>query len=130
MNARHAAFVLPVLQALLGTALEAQSPTTASLRGLSVAADGTIWASGTKGTVLRSTDGGTSWEVRSIPDAASLDLRDIEAMSATTAYAMVAGADTARLYRTTDGGTSWLRQYDDTRKGVFLDGIAFSIAER
>jgi gamma-glutamyltranspeptidase/glutathione hydrolase len=90
-----------------------------------VAADGAIWASGTKGTVLRSTDGGTSWELHAIPDAASLDIRDVEATSATTAYAMVAGADTGRIYRTTDGGTSWLRQYDDTRKGVFLDGVAF-----
>jgi photosystem II stability/assembly factor-like uncharacterized protein len=62
---------------------------------------------------------------RPIPDAAALDLRDVEAVSATTAYAMVAGADTARIYRTTDGGGHWTRQYDDTRKGVFLDAIAF-----
>jgi len=129
VNARHSAFVLAVLQALVGPRAEAQAPTppptTASLRGLSVAADGAIWASGTKGTVLRSTDGGTSWELHAMPDAASLDIRDVEATSATTAYAMVAGADTGRIYRTTDGGTSWLRQYDDTRKGVFLDGVAF-----
>jgi hypothetical protein len=77
------------------------------------------------GTVLRSTDDGRSWAPRSIADAAALDLRDIEAVSATTAFAMVAGADTARIYRTTDGGKRWVRQYDDTRKGVFLDGIAF-----
>jgi photosystem II stability/assembly factor-like uncharacterized protein len=97
----------------------------ASLRGLSVAPDGTIWASGTGGTVLRSRDGGRSWVARSIPDAAALDLRDVEAVSGTTAFAMVAGADTARIYRTTDGGRHWTRQYDDVRKGIFLDGIAF-----
>ena len=102
-----------------------QPATTASLRGLSVARDGAVWASGTNGTVLRSMDGGQSWELRSIPDAGSLDLRDIEAISERAAYAMVAGADTARIYHTTDGGDSWVRQYDDTRKGVFLDGIAF-----
>jgi gamma-glutamyltranspeptidase/glutathione hydrolase len=115
--------------AAVGLPLECQSPstptTTASLRGLSVAGDGTIWASGTSGTVLRSTDGGKSWALCSISDAASLDLRDVEAVSASTAYAMVAGADTARIYGTSDGGRHWLRQYDDTRKGVFLDGIAF-----
>jgi len=126
-----AAFALALLRVALASPIEAQavppssSPTTASLRGLSVAPDGAIWASGAGGTVLRSTDRGTSWELRSIPDAASLDLRDIEAVSQGTAYAMVAGTDTARIYRTDDGGQSWTRQYDDTRKGVFLDAIAF-----
>ena len=128
MNPRPGAITLVLLRAFLGSLAGAQvaaPPADASLRGLSVAPDGTIWASGTGGTVLRSRDGGRSWVARSIPDAAALDLRDIEAVSATTAYAMVAGADTARIYRTTDGGGHWTRQYDDTRKGVFLDGIAF-----
>jgi photosystem II stability/assembly factor-like uncharacterized protein len=128
MNPHHGAIVLLLLRAFLASPAGAQAaapPAGASLRGLSVAPDGTIWASGTGGTVLRSPDGGRSWMARSIPDAAALDLRDIEAVSATTAYAMVAGADTARIYRTTDGGGHWTRQYDDTRKGVFLDGIAF-----
>lgn len=119
---------LGVMLALLASPLDAQSapsPTTASLRGLSVARDGAVWASGSNGTVLRSTDGGRSWELHPIPDAASFDLRDVEALSATVAYAMVAGNDTARIYRTANGGKTWARQYDDTRPGVFLDGIAF-----
>lgn len=107
----------------------AQSATPAgtdvSFRGLDLAPDGTIWVSGSRGTVLRSTDGGKTWDIRPIEDAKSLDLRDIEAIDATTAYTMVAGADTGRIYKTTDGGQSWSRQYDDTRKGIFLDGIAF-----
>jgi photosystem II stability/assembly factor-like uncharacterized protein len=128
MKPRHGAIALLLLRAFLAAPAGAQAsapPAGPSLRGLSVAPDGTIWASGTGGTVLRSRDGGRSWEARSIPDAAALDLRDVEALSATTAFAMVAGADTARIYRTTDGGGHWTRQYDDTRKGVFLDGIAF-----
>ena len=107
MNPRHGALALMLLRGLLASPAGAQvsaPPAGASLRGLSVAPDGTIWASGTGGTVLRSRDGGQSWTARSIPDAAALDLRDVEAVSATTAYAMVAGADTARIYRTTDGG--------------------------
>jgi photosystem II stability/assembly factor-like uncharacterized protein len=117
--------VLALATAPLGAQSPAPSPSTASLRGVSVAPDGTIWASGADGTVLRSTDGGRSWSLRSIPDAARLDLRDVQAVSATTAFAMVAGADTGRIYRTTDGGKRWIRQYNDNRKGVFLDGIAF-----
>lgn len=127
MKPRPGAIALLVLQALLAPPAGAQvrAAAGASLRGLSIAADGTIWASGTGGTVLRSRDGGRSWEARPILDASGLDLRDVEAVSAATAYAMVAGADTARIYRTDDGGRHWSRQYDDTRKGVFLDGIAF-----
>jgi photosystem II stability/assembly factor-like uncharacterized protein len=103
----------------------ANTGSTASFRGLGIAADGTIWISGTGGTVLRSTDGGVRWEPRPIADAKSFDLRDVEAVSASTAYALVAGSDTGRIYKTTDGGTTWVRQYDDTRKGIFLDGFAF-----
>jgi len=125
---RWTAGVLALFAALTGPYLEGQSSaqlSAASLRGVSVGPDGAVWASGTNGTVLRSTDGGRSWSSRPVPDAASLDLRDVEALSASTAFAMVAGTDTARIYRTTDAGAHWVRQYDDTRKGVFLDGIAF-----
>ena len=100
-------------------------PAAVSFRGLSVAGDGTTWASGTRGTVVRSTDGGRTWAVDTIRNAVSLDLRDVEAIDASTAYAMVAGTDTARIYKTSDGGTTWTMQYDDTRKGVFLDAISF-----
>jgi photosystem II stability/assembly factor-like uncharacterized protein len=99
--------------------------TTASLRGLSIARDGSIWASGSLGTVLRSLDTGTSWQALSVPGAASLDLRDVEAVSATTAYAMVAAQDTGRIYKTTDGGRHWTVQYDSAAPSVFLDGFAF-----
>ncbi|HWZ59039.1 MAG TPA: M1 family aminopeptidase [Gemmatimonadaceae bacterium] len=99
--------------------------TVASLRGLSVAADGTIWASGTHATILRSVDGGATWRVGAIREAGSRDIRDIEAVSGTTAYAMVAAQDTGQIYKTTDAGRTWTLQYTDTRRGVFLDGFAF-----
>ena len=53
------------LIALTGTASparaqwnEADTHTRASFRGLSVAPDGTVWAGGTEGTVMRSSDAG------------------------------------------------------------------------
>jgi photosystem II stability/assembly factor-like uncharacterized protein len=102
-----------------------ETGTTASFRGVSVAPDGrSVWASGTGGTVLRSQDG-TRWLVDSLPEAESLDLRGIAAVGGDTAYAMVSRVDMARIYKTSDGGDHWALQYDDTRPGVLLDGIAF-----
>lgn len=99
--------------------------TRASLRGVSAAPDHrSVWASGQHGTVLESRDG-TNWLLDSLPAARSFDLRGIAAVGGGTAYAMVAGTDTARIYKTFDGGDHWTVQYDDTRRGAFLDGIAF-----
>src|SRR5688572_10567538 len=108
MLRRSTSLVLGFAATLVTPLLAQTSSPAPSFRGLGIASDGTIWASGTRGTVLRSTDGGKTWETRSIPDATSFDLRDIEAVNATTAYAMVAGTDTGRTYKTTDGGTSWI----------------------
>jgi photosystem II stability/assembly factor-like uncharacterized protein len=116
-----------------GTALRAQlvpqnSNTDAELRGLSVVSSRVVWASGTKGRVVHTTDGGTTWKVDTIADAAALDLRDIAALSDKLAWAMSSGdADKgqARIYRTRDGGRHWTRVFSDTTKGVFLDALGF-----
>jgi photosystem II stability/assembly factor-like uncharacterized protein len=111
----------------LPAALLAQSPqpvstgTTASLRGLSVAG-GAIWASGQRGTVIRSTDGGISWSLVSIPDAERSDVRAIHARGASVAHA--ASTD-GKIWRSTDGGRNWSLRYRATDTTVFLDGIAF-----
>ncbi len=104
------------------------APTIAEFRGLSLAGDGTAWASGTHGTVARSTDGGASWTVDSVPGATTLDLRSIVGLSAHVAVAASAGPaenGQARIFRTTDGGKTWTTTYSTDRKGVFLDALAF-----
>ena len=55
------------------------SGTTARLRGLSVVDERVAWAGGAGGTVLRTVDGGRTWQRRVVPDAEGLDFRDIEA---------------------------------------------------
>jgi photosystem II stability/assembly factor-like uncharacterized protein len=100
------------------------SPTDVELRGLSVVSPRVIWASGQRGTVLRTIDGGGRWTRDTIPGAAALDLRAIAATSATTAHALSI-ADSSRIYRTTDGGRSWTRTWSATRKGTFLDALRF-----
>jgi photosystem II stability/assembly factor-like uncharacterized protein len=61
--------------------------------------------------------------VDTVPGARSFDFRGVAAIDARTAYVVVASPDTGRIYKTTDGGRSWVLQYDDERRGVFLDGI-------
>lgn len=111
-----------------GAAARAQSweslkaGTTASFRGLSVVDDRVVWASGTGGTVIRTTDGGTTWRTDSIPGAATMDLRAIHARSAEVAHV---AATAGRIWRTTDGGRSWSLRYQAADTSMFLDAIAF-----
>src|SRR5687767_266216 len=85
----------------------AQSGTSAELRGLSVVSTSVAWASGARGTVLRTTDG-AHWQAISVPGAEKLDFRDIHAVNADTALVMSAGpGDASRIMRTDDGGKTW-----------------------
>lgn len=102
--------------------------TNASLRGLSVVNEKILWASGTEGTVIRTTDGGKSWSVMAVPGAEKLDLRGIHAFDGNSAVIISSGpADKgqARIYRTADGGKNWTEVYKQTKPGIFFDAIAF-----
>ncbi len=98
----------------------------ASLRGLSVVNEKVIWASGTGGTFLKTTDGGKSWKVGKVSDAEKLDFRDVEAFDANTAYLLSIGAgESSRIYKTSDGGQSWKLQFKNTNEKAFFDAFAF-----
>jgi photosystem II stability/assembly factor-like uncharacterized protein len=97
--------------------------TTSSFRGLSVVDDSVVWASGTRGTVLRSVDGGRSWQVHTVPGAGSMDLRAIHGTSDRVAHV---AATAGRIWRTSDGGRSWSLRYQASDTTVFLDGIVFA----
>jgi len=99
--------------------------TTASLRGLSVVNEKVVWASGTGGTVIRTVDGGKTWNVIVVPGAEKLDFRDIEAFSAKTAYILSIGnGESSRIYKTTDGGRNWKLQFKNANEKAFFDAIA------
>lgn len=101
-----------------------ESGATTSMRGVSVVDARVVWASGSGGVVLRSTDGGARWVARSVPGADSLDFRDIEALDSLTAYVLSAGED-GRIYKTVDGGLSWQLQFQNETKGAFFDCFDF-----
>jgi len=107
------------------------SGVTVRLRGISAVSDRVAWASGAGGTVLRTVDGGATWERKPIPDAEQLDIRDIDAMSPMVAYALSIGpGEASRIYKTRDGGTHWDLQFANTHPKIFLDAMAFWDADR
>lgn len=104
-----------------------RSDTTGEFRGLVAVSTSVVWASGTRGRVARTTDGGKSWTVDTIAGATRLDFRDIHALSATTAWAMSAGPaeqGQAQIFRTTDG-VHWTKRFESAQPGVFLDALSF-----
>jgi len=99
--------------------------TKASFRGLSVVSEKVVWASGTGGTVVKTTDGGSTWKVMTVPGAEKLDFRDIEAFDANTAYILSIGnGESSRIYKTTDGGATWRNQFTNKNEKAFFDAIA------
>ena len=95
-----------------------------SLRGLSVVNDTVCWASGSKGTVVRTTDGGKNFEWMTVKNYEQRDFRDIEAFDSNTAVIM-AVAEPAIILKTKDGGKNWYKVFEDSTKGMFLDAMDF-----
>jgi photosystem II stability/assembly factor-like uncharacterized protein len=100
------------------------TPTRASLRGLAAVSEDIAWATGSLATVMKTTDGGRNWQSFDFDVPDSLQFRDVEAFGADTAYVLSAGSP-ALIFKTTDGGESWRLQYENSRPGIFLDGMAF-----
>lgn len=107
------------------------SGVAARLRGVSAVTDRVAWASGASGTVLRTADGGATWQKLQVPDAEHLDFRDVDAIDASTAYILSIGAGPAsRILKTTDAGRSWTPQFTNNDPKGFLDAMAFWDARR
>jgi photosystem II stability/assembly factor-like uncharacterized protein len=98
--------------------------TRASLRGLYVLDENTMWASGNEGTVVVTTDQGKTFRVLSVPGSESLDIRDLQLLDSSTIVAMTAGTPT-RILRSEDQGNQWSTVFESADPNVFLDSIAF-----
>lgn len=98
------------------------------LRGLAAVGRSTAWVAGSGGTVLRTVDGGRSWQDVSPPGAAAekLELRDIEAFDARRAVALSIGeGEASRVLRTEDGGATWTETFRNPDPRAFYDCLAF-----
>ena len=104
-----------------------ESHTTALLQAVSAVDDSVVWVSGHQATWVRTVDGGLTWVPGAMtgPDSA-LQFRDVEAVSATTAYLLAAGpGDSSRIYKTTDAGRSWQLQFMNRDSVAFYDCFGF-----
>ncbi len=120
-----AAGVVAVLSAAVSWQLQT-SGTSERLRAVSAVNTKVAWASGNKGTVLRTDDGGARWTVLVVPGAEGLDFRDVEATSERTAYILSIGpGDKSRIYKTTDAGQTWVLQFTNADPKAFYDAVAF-----
>jgi len=100
------------------------SATDVSLRGLAAVSEKVAWASGSKGMITHTSDGGQTWQADSILGYSDLQFRDIEAFDANTAIVLSAGSP-AKIFKTKDGGKTWQEKYHNEQEGIFFDAMAF-----
>ena len=98
-----------------------------SIRGLAVPNQNTIWASGSKGSIAISVNGGTNFEWKQVKGYENRDFRSIHAWNDKEAI-IVAIAAPAIILKTKDGGTSWYKVFENADTLMFLDAIHFKDA--
>ena len=85
-----------------------------------------VWASGQRGTWVRTADGGATWQTGRVPGADSLEFRDVHAESAESAWLLSIGDSLhSRIFHTSDGGAHWTQQFVVTDPKDFLDCFSF-----
>lgn len=103
------------------------SGTTQLLISVSSVNSRIVWAAGTGGTYVVTTDGGEHWKAAVVPGAEALQFRDVFGVSDKIAYLMSIGDNTTdfRIYKTTDGGANWTIEFTNQTVNAFYDCFAF-----
>ena len=101
-----------------------ESGVASSLRGLSVVSDDIVWIGAPDGAVLRTLDGGQSWQVTTVALADGADLRSAHGFDDVHALFITAGQP-ARILETRDGGASFTVAWQDESGSAFFDSLAF-----
>nr|WP_249040244.1 oxidoreductase [Streptomyces chryseus] len=95
-------------------------------RGLAAVSRQAAWVAGSRGTVLRTKNGGRSWRNVSPPGAQGLEFRDIEAFDGQRAVVLAIGeGEASRILRTDDGGATWTESFRNDDPRAFYDCVTF-----
>jgi photosystem II stability/assembly factor-like uncharacterized protein len=105
---------------------------TSRFRGLAAVNGRTAWVAGSNATILRTTDGGTSWQDVSPPagqtqgSTGPVQFRDIEATDSRHAVALAIGSGTdSRILVTRNGGRTWTTTFTNQDPSAFYDCMSF-----
>ena len=103
------------------------SGTTQLLIAVSPVNSQIVWAAGTGGTYVVTTDGGNTWRAGVVPGTDQFQFRAVHGVSDKVAYLMSIGndPDNFRIYKTTDGGATWELQFKNEAANAFYDCFAF-----
>ncbi len=109
-----------------------KSGTTQLLIAVSPINSRVVWAAGTGGTYVVTTDGGSTWKSGVVPGAENLQFRDVQGVSDQVAYLMSIGNNTGdfRIYKTEDGGAHWAIQFKNKTTNAFYDCFSFWTPDR
>ena len=104
-----------------------KSGTTQLLIAVSPVNSRVVWASGTGGTYVVTTDGGAHWKAGVVPGAENLQFRDVQGVSDKEAYLLSIGNNTTdfHIYKTVDGGAHWTIEFTNELTNAFYDCFAF-----
>ncbi len=108
------------------------SGTTQLLIAVSPVDENVVWAAGTGGTYVVTTNGGKTWTPGVVPGTESEQFRDVQGVSDKIAYLLSIGdnANDFKIYKTIDGGKNWSLQFTNANPSAFYDCFAFWDAER
>ena len=108
------------------------SGTTQLLIDVSPVNSRVVWAAGTGGTFVMTTDGGEHWKSGVVPGAEDLQFRDVQGVSDKIAYLMSIGNNTTdfKIYKTVDGGANWTVEFTNETVNAFYDCFAFWTPDR
>lgn len=98
--------------------------TKASLRGIAAWDEDVVWASGSAGTCVRTTDAGQTWTAMQLPGLEERELRDIHLFGPDRALVLAVGSP-AELWRTDDAGGHWRLVHRDDDPEMFMDSMDF-----
>jgi photosystem II stability/assembly factor-like uncharacterized protein len=109
-----------------------KSNTTQLLIAVSAVNSQVVWAAGSGGVYVVTTDGGQTWKSAVVPGAEQLQFRDVYAVSDKIAYLMSIGNDTTnfKVYKTFDGGQTWKVEFTNELANAFYDCFAFWSPDR